>query len=66
VREIGAHDVLTYCRDHRCSHHVETTADGWGDDVRLCEPLKQVHLQRLRQAPCRDQAEIWFCWNGTS
>jgi hypothetical protein len=35
MREIGAHDVLIYCRDHRCSHHVETTADGWGDDVRL-------------------------------
>jgi hypothetical protein len=35
MREMGAHDVLIYCRDHRCSHHVETTADGWGDDVRL-------------------------------
>ena len=23
------------CRDHRCSHHVETNADGWRDDVRL-------------------------------
>ena len=25
------------CRDHRCSHHVETNADGWADDVRLSE-----------------------------
>jgi hypothetical protein len=24
-----------YCRDHRCSHHVETNADNWADDVRL-------------------------------
>ena len=26
---------LIYCRDHRCSHHVETSADGWADDARL-------------------------------
>ncbi|MBR1228714.1 MULTISPECIES: hypothetical protein [unclassified Bradyrhizobium] len=25
------------CRDHRCSHHVETNADGWADDVRLSD-----------------------------
>jgi hypothetical protein len=37
MREMGAHDVLIYCSDHRCSHHVETTADGWGDDVRLSD-----------------------------
>jgi hypothetical protein len=30
-------DVLIYCRDHRCSHHVETNADGWADDVRLSD-----------------------------
>ena len=24
-------------QDHRCSHHVETNADGWGDDVRLSD-----------------------------
>ena len=23
--------------DHRCSHHVETNADGWADDVRLSD-----------------------------
>jgi hypothetical protein len=22
-------DVLVYCRDHRCSHHVEINADRW-------------------------------------
>jgi hypothetical protein len=35
MRESGVRDVLIYCRDHRCSHHVETNADGWPDDVRL-------------------------------
>jgi hypothetical protein len=29
--------VLIYCRDHRCSHRVETSADGWADDVRLSD-----------------------------
>jgi hypothetical protein len=28
-------DVLIYCGDHRCSHHVEVNADGWPDDARL-------------------------------
>jgi hypothetical protein len=31
LRESGVRDVLIYCRDHRCSHHVETNAGGWGD-----------------------------------
>jgi hypothetical protein len=39
MREMGARDVLIYCRDHRCIH-VETNADGWGDDVRL--PLNSL------------------------
>ena len=25
------------CRDHRCSHHVEISADRWPDDVRLSD-----------------------------
>ena len=37
IRESGVRDVLIYCRDHRCSHHVETNADGWADDVRLSD-----------------------------
>jgi hypothetical protein len=37
MRASGASDVLIYCRDHRCSHHVETIADGWPDDVRLSD-----------------------------
>jgi hypothetical protein len=38
MRSSGVRDVLIYCRDHRCSHHVEVNADGWPDD-----------MQRLRQ-----------------
>jgi hypothetical protein len=27
MRGSGVRDVLIYCRDHRCSHHVEVSAD---------------------------------------
>ena len=27
MRASGVRDVLIYCRDHRCSHHVEVSAD---------------------------------------
>jgi hypothetical protein len=37
MRASGVRDVLIHCRDHRCSHHVETNADGWADDVRLSD-----------------------------
>ena len=37
MRASGVRDVLIYCRDHRCCHHVETNADGWPDDVRLSD-----------------------------
>jgi hypothetical protein len=37
MRESGVRDVLIYCRDHRCSHHVETKADRWADDVGLSD-----------------------------
>ena len=32
--EMRVRDVLVYCRDHRFSHHIETNADGWADDMR--------------------------------
>src|SRR6476659_2904386 len=35
VRASCVRDVPVYCRDHRCSHHVET--NGWPDDVRLSD-----------------------------
>jgi hypothetical protein len=37
MRSSGVTDIPIYCRDHRCSHHVETSADGWADDVRLSD-----------------------------
>ena len=37
MRESGVRDVLIYCRDYRCSHHIETSADGWADDVRVSD-----------------------------
>lgn len=37
MRASGVRDVLIYCRDHRCAHHVETNADGWAYDVRLSD-----------------------------
>ena len=37
MRASGVRDILIYCRDHRCSHHVETSADGWADDIRLSD-----------------------------
>ena len=33
----GITEILFYCRDHRCSHHTEASADGWADDVRLSD-----------------------------
>ena len=37
MRALGVRDIDIYCRDHRCSHHAEANADGWGDDVRLSD-----------------------------
>jgi len=38
MRASGVRDVLIYCRDHRCSHHVEKiSADRWPNRVRLSE-----------------------------
>jgi hypothetical protein len=37
MRASGVRDVLIYCRDHCCSHHVEISADRWPDHVRLSD-----------------------------
>ena len=37
LRASGVTEILIYCRDHRCSHHTEISADGWADDVRLSD-----------------------------
>ena len=50
MRESGVRDVLIYCRDHHCSHYVETNADGWPDHVRTLRHRTKLHLYTLRQA----------------
>jgi len=37
MRASGVREVLVYCRDHRCSHHVEISADHWADHIRLSD-----------------------------
>jgi hypothetical protein len=37
MRASGTRDVLIYCRDYRCGHHIEINADCWADDVRLSD-----------------------------
>ena len=37
MRASGALDVLIYCRNHNCSHHIEISADRWTDHVRLSD-----------------------------
>jgi hypothetical protein len=49
MRESGVRDVLIYCRDHRCSHHVETNADGWTDSCAAVGYRAAFHRYTLRQ-----------------
>ena len=37
MRASGIRDVLVYCRDHRCSHHIAISADRWPDHTRLSD-----------------------------
>jgi hypothetical protein len=37
MRASGARDVLVYCRDHHCSHHIRISADVWPDHLRLSD-----------------------------
>jgi hypothetical protein len=61
MRTSGVRDVLIYCRDHRCSHHVETNPDGWADDVRLSDIQVQRAAARLTTGstcPTSDQTAL--------
>jgi hypothetical protein len=49
MRVSGVRDVLIYCRDHRCSHHVEISADRWADDVRLSDSNRTSPALRDRK-----------------
>ena len=37
MRVSGVRDVLIYCRDHHCTHHITISADRWPDHVRLSD-----------------------------
>jgi hypothetical protein len=37
MRASGVRDVLVYCRDHHCSHHIRISADFWPDHLRLSD-----------------------------
>jgi hypothetical protein len=37
MRASGVRDVLVYCRDHHCSHHIRISADLWPDHLRLSD-----------------------------
>ena len=54
MHEFGLRDVLIYCRDHRCSHHVETNADGPALRHRT-----ELHLYALRQKGRGGAAEVF-------
>jgi hypothetical protein len=37
MRASGVRDVLVYCRDYKCSHHITVSADFWPDHLRLSD-----------------------------
>jgi hypothetical protein len=49
MRESGTRDVLIYCRDHRCGHHIEINANCWADDVRLSDIEWKFFCTKCRQ-----------------
>ena len=59
MRASGVRDVLVYCRDHRCSHHIRISADRWPDHFRLSDIEARFRLHRLRQARRGSAAEVF-------
>ena len=37
MREMGIRDVLIYCADYKCTHHITISGDQWPDDARLSD-----------------------------
>ena len=58
MRSSGVRDVLVYCRDHHCSHHIRISADFWPDHLRLSDIETKLHLYTLRQARRGRAAEV--------
>ena len=44
LRKTGVHHVLVYCRDHRCSHHIEVSAARWAGSCAAILPGGPVAL----------------------
>ena len=58
MRASGTRDVLIYCRDYRCGHHIEINADCWADDARLSEIEPKFLLHQPASAAARRQAKL--------
>ena len=53
MRSSGIRDVLVYCRDHHCSHHIRISADFWPDQLQydLIADFAATHAGRPLFAP---------------
>ena len=70
MRASGVRNVLIYCRDHRCSHHIEISADRRGPpyalardgplSVALCGGLGTSPNSGNRQRP--RSIDYWRFW----
>ena len=58
MRDSGVRDVLIYCRGHRCSRHIEISADGWTDDGKAVGHRAGLRLHQVRPAWRRGAAEV--------
>jgi hypothetical protein len=58
MRASRACEILTYCRDHRCRHHVEVNANGWPGDVRLSDIESKI-VFKVRPSRRRGAAGVW-------
>ncbi len=50
LREMGVDEVLIYCADYRCGHHIEINADLWADHVRLSDIEPKFICTKLASA----------------
>ena len=52
MRSSGVNEILIYCRDHRCSHHTEISADLWPDNIRLSDTCARCSIYAANCSPC--------------
>ena len=53
MRETGVRHVLIYCRDHKCSHHIEVSADRCGTVVKKRPQSQDGPRSMTNQTPLR-------------